>query len=380
MGLQDRRYGPSEGESGFRRALRRIFVEGDNFFGWSLPLFRVAGIDVRIHIIYVVIIITRLLWSAKPDALGFRLELFLQVTLFVLVLLHEFGHCLACRKIGGEADQILMWPLGGLAYCRPPHNWKAALVTTIGGPAVNLALIPVFGGVIMALGGGWDSLTFNVFDPRTAYMADWYKFDASYLHYMLGTAYVANLYLFLFNMCLVMFPMDAGRILQELLWRRIGYRRSMMVATNVGIVLACLVGVFSLVSNNNLLFGIAVFAGITSFFERRRVMMLEDEAEYDLGRPSDYGYGPRAPRAEPDDSTGERRRYEQARKRQQADSAHQAEVDRVLAKIAESGMGSLSRAERRVLERETERRRNQESTGGGGGGAGGGRRGAGTIE
>lgn len=380
MGIQDRRYQPSEGESGFRRALRRIFVEGDNFFGWSLPLFRVAGINVRIHIIYIVIIITRLLWSAKPDALGFRLELFVQVTLFVLVLLHEFGHCIACRKVGGEADQILMWPLGGLAMCRPPHDWKPALITTIGGPAVNLALIPVFGGVILALGGGWDALVFNVFDPRTAYMAEWYRFDASYLHYMLGAAYVANLYLFLFNMCLVMFPMDAGRILQELLWRRIGYRRSMLVATNTGMVLACVVGVFALVSNNNILFGVAVFAGITCFVERRRVMMLEDEGEYDLGRPSDYGYGPRAARSEQEGSSEERRRYEKARKRQQADAAHQAEVDRVLAKIAEAGMGSLSRSERKVLERETERKRKQGGADAGGGGGGGGRRGAGAID
>lgn len=365
MGFQDRRYQPPEEESGFRKALRRIFVEGDNFYGWSLPLFRVAGINVRIHILYIVMIITSLLWPVNPGAMGFRLALFFQLMLFSLVLLHEFGHCIACRKVGGDADQILMWPLGGLAYCRPPHNWKAAFVTTIGGPGVNLALIPILGGAILALGGGWDVLLFNVFDRSSAYNAVWYRFDTSYLRFMLGTAYQANLYLFLFNMCLVMFPMDAGRILQELLWRKLGYRRSMLIATNVGVVMACIVGVFALVTASNLLFGIAVFAGITSFVERRRVMMLEDQAEYDLGRPSEYGYGPRSPRVEEDDSAEERRRYEKARKRQQADSAHQAEVDRVLAKIAESGMGSLTRSERKVLERETERKRNQGGSGGG---------------
>lgn len=32
------------------------------------------------------------------------------------VLIHELGHSLAARKVGGTADGILLWPLGGLAY------------------------------------------------------------------------------------------------------------------------------------------------------------------------------------------------------------------------------------------------------------------------
>ena len=41
------------------------------------------------------------------------------------VLLHEFGHVAACRSTGGEADEILMWPLGGLAFTRPVNDFKA---------------------------------------------------------------------------------------------------------------------------------------------------------------------------------------------------------------------------------------------------------------
>ncbi|MCH7765652.1 MAG: M50 family metallopeptidase [Acidobacteria bacterium] len=55
--------------------------------------------------------------------------------LFVVVLVHEFGHCFGARYTGGEADEILIWPLGGLAYASPPHNAKAHMITTVAGPA-----------------------------------------------------------------------------------------------------------------------------------------------------------------------------------------------------------------------------------------------------
>lgn len=42
--------------------------------------------------------------------------LLLGPVLLATVLIHELGHCLAARSVGGRAEQILLWPLGGLAY------------------------------------------------------------------------------------------------------------------------------------------------------------------------------------------------------------------------------------------------------------------------
>ena len=44
------------------------------------------------------------------------------LALFLIVLMHEFGHSLACRSVGGRADRILLWPLGGAAFVKPPHR------------------------------------------------------------------------------------------------------------------------------------------------------------------------------------------------------------------------------------------------------------------
>src|SRR5207245_10576236 len=65
------------------------------------------------------------------------------LALFLIVLLHEYGHALACRQVGGRADQIVLWPLGGVAYVNPPPRPGATLWSIAAGPLVNVALLPV---------------------------------------------------------------------------------------------------------------------------------------------------------------------------------------------------------------------------------------------
>ena len=60
--------------------------------------------------------------------------------LWVSVLLHEFGHIYGARLTGGSGNEILLWPLGGLAFVRPAGTLKSQLISTGGGPLVNLAL------------------------------------------------------------------------------------------------------------------------------------------------------------------------------------------------------------------------------------------------
>ncbi len=68
------------------------------------------------------------------------------LALFLIVMLHEFGHALACRQVGGTANQIVLWPLGGVAYVDPPPRPGATLWSIAAGPLVNVALLPVLFG------------------------------------------------------------------------------------------------------------------------------------------------------------------------------------------------------------------------------------------
>lgn len=368
MGWQDRRYDDSSGGGGgaFTRALKRIFVEGDNFFSWAVPFFTFKGIRVKIHIFYIVFIAIQLISSLRLDTAGLMFKVFGMAAMFTLVLLHEFGHCFGCRRVGGEADEIVMWPLGGLAMCRPPHHWKAALFTTLAGPGVNLALIPVFGGALLLAGAEVQSLLLN---PLTGYPwqpSRWLLFDAAYWKYALWALYSMNAYLFLFNMLLVMFPMDAGRIFQELLWRKLGYRKSMTIATNVGLVMAVIVGILAVSFGLQQLLMIAVFCGMTCFQERRKNAMMEDDFAFNLGTPSEFGYGPRPARQRSPASIAAPvpdRSFEIAAARQRKEQERQAEVDRILEKIRKEGMASLSRSERKALQEETDRKNRAAGTG-----------------
>ena len=66
------------------------------------------------------------------------------LALFLIVLIHEFGHQLACRSVGGQTHDIVLWPLGGVAYVSPPQRPGAQLWSIAAGPLVNVVLIPVF--------------------------------------------------------------------------------------------------------------------------------------------------------------------------------------------------------------------------------------------
>jgi Zn-dependent protease len=132
------------------------------------------------------------------------------------VLLHEFGHALACRQVGGRADCIVLWPLGGIALVDPPPRAGAVLWSIAAGPLVNLGLVPVTAAMLgLAWRAGWE---------ETA--PDFFRF--------LEMLLLMNAVLLIFNL-LPIYPLDGGQILQALLWFLIGRGPSLLVASVLGL-------------------------------------------------------------------------------------------------------------------------------------------------
>src|SRR5437588_4221140 len=124
----------------------------------SLRLFRVGGIDLFLHWSWFLAAAFEISGGTKSyssrtwNALEY-------LALFLIVTLHEFGHALACRQVGGKADQIVLWPLGGVAYVAPPPRPGATLWSIAAGPLVNVALLLVLTVLVLGLkswGGGLD--------------------------------------------------------------------------------------------------------------------------------------------------------------------------------------------------------------------------------
>jgi Zn-dependent protease len=177
----------------------------------SFHLFRVAGINVYLHWTWFLVAFYEVQGQrGRYSSVAWNILEYL--ALFLIVLLHEFGHAFACRQVGGVANRIMLWPLGGVAYVDPPQRPGAMLWSIAAGPLVNVLLLPILWGVYaFGRAHGW------IFT-----MHDTYVFARSVLSIDLG--------LLVFNL-LPVYPLDGGQILRSLLWFGLGRGRSLMVTT-----------------------------------------------------------------------------------------------------------------------------------------------------
>jgi Zn-dependent protease len=207
----------------------------------SIPLFRLAGVSVSLHYSWFLIAIYRLqrgsIWADYSSMIWNVLEL---LALFLIVLAHEFGHALACRQVGGKADQIMLWPFGGVAYVDPPQRPGATLWSIAAGPLVNVVLIPIL--YLAALGVGSTGLASATTD----------------LSQFLWAVFKINLSLLVFNI-LPVYPLDGGQILRSLLWFIVGKAHSLLVVVVVGVL--GIIGFFALA-----FFSHSVWLGIMSVY------------------------------------------------------------------------------------------------------------------
>ncbi len=327
-----------DNQSGWRGVLRRVFGDGENPLAWGVTLYSAWGIRVRIHLLFVFYILAELIRSLLPDQPGLIYIAPLLIALFGLVLLHEYGHCLVCRAVGGEADEILMWPLGGLASCIPPHRWRAHFWTAAGGPLVNAVLLVPLALAAYAVTGSVAAVVFNPFNPMlTAGLISATSNTVLVLKLFVWSLHYANLLLLAFNLIVPMYPMDAGRLLQAGLWAKVGYRESMQISAIVGLAVAGLLAVIAITFDGmQRLLAVALLGGLVCYMELRRLKFEMGEDAFTISYDDDAE--DEAP------SRAEQRRRERL-------EAEKAEIDRILAKISATGMKSLTRKEKRTLER-----------------------------
>jgi len=225
-----------------------------NLQNGGIRLFRMFGITVYLHWMWFLVAVYEVttLKERYHSPLWAVLE---YLAIFLIVLLHEFGHALACRSVGGTAERIILWPLGGVAFVSPPPRPGPMLWSIVAGPLVNVLLIPVTVALYYLARRGILPV----------------QRDALTLFYAVA---VINIVILCFNI-LPLYPLDGGKILWSLLWFLMGRWYSLMVATVIGLVgsIALIAGAAYL--GNNWLVVMAAYQAVSSWksFQQARQMV-----------------------------------------------------------------------------------------------------------
>ncbi len=344
MGWEDRPYYRDRGAGGSLSNPLMWLMTG------SVPLFTAWGIRVRAHAVMVVYAALVLIFGFGYPGFTLQDRVIYTTSLFGIVLLHEFGHCFTARAVGGTADDILMHPLGGLAFASPPHRPLPTFLTVAGGPGVNVVICLVCG-VIMWLATG--DVPGNPFRPAPPSL---FRINPTWLNvvWYVFWIYVVSYQLLIFNL-MPIFPLDGGQMLQAALWPKLGYYKSMMFSTTTGMVGAVLGAMIALAFAN---LGLAILAvmGFMNCLNLRRQLqaagpeLMEDQVDYSAAYES-----PARRRKGPSRWAARRAAKERERERDE-----QASIDAILAKVSAKGMNSLTWWEKRTLKRATERQRKRD--------------------
>jgi Zn-dependent protease len=328
----------------------------------SVPLFTAFRIRVRMHASLLIFIVLILLGALQVGTLADRL--ISAGALFTIVLLHEFGHCFAARWVGGDAEEIIMHPLGGLALASAPKRPWPTFVTVAGGPAVNLVICAITGTILWLAFGmiPWNPM--SVQSLERVYREGMENFASSFdtwgrwvlwIHFMSWGLFVFNL--------LPVYPLDGGQMVQSILWPKFGYYKSMLFAATTGIVGGVLMIAVGIAALNFFLLLIGVM-GVMNCVQLRRMLLAEGPwgfQDEDSPYAESLGLGvytKSASQTKP--KRVSQRAIKRAKQREDAERAEREQVDQILAKVSANGMNSLSWWEKRTLKRATERQRKRE--------------------
>jgi Zn-dependent protease len=226
---------------------------------WSFRIARIAGIEIRIHFTFLLLLaFFGWVYARQGGAAAAVQGIVFILVLFLCVLLHEFGHALAALRYGIHTPDITLLPIGGVARLqRMPDRPLEELVVAIAGPLVNVVIAAA---IWLGLGAARHLFRFGA--------------DLGNPHIpMLVQIGVINVWLVLFNL-IPAFPMDGGRVLRALLATRMNYARATNIAATVGQFIAFLFGFWGLFGNPLLIF-IALFVYMGAAQEAAMTQMRE---------------------------------------------------------------------------------------------------------
>ncbi len=220
---------------------------------WSFRVLDVAGIPIRIHgTFFLILILGAYQWGSMTGTLmGAVFGIVLMALLFVCVTLHELGHSLVAKVFGIPVRQIVLLPLGGIAQItKNPEKPLHELLIAVAGPLVNVVIAIL---LLAALGFSAAPQMLTGHGMLPGEMS-----NTPSLTTLLSWLLMANVSLALFNL-IPAFPLDGGRVFRALMAMFIGYPRATRLASASGQFIAIILGIYAVLNSQFLLALVAVF-------------------------------------------------------------------------------------------------------------------------
>jgi len=175
---------------------------------WSIPLARVLGVELRLHLTFfflLVFVLAQVLQNKASMAVSILTTASVVLAIIASVFIHELGHLIVAARHGALPRSVILLPIGGVQFRdgseelhRPSKHVEIAIA--LGGPIMNLAL---------ALGG---LLAFMLLHRNVDLLAQPLLTSGSLTKTLIWT----NAFIALLNL-VPAYPLDGGRILRALL-------------------------------------------------------------------------------------------------------------------------------------------------------------------
>jgi Zn-dependent protease len=327
----------------------------DNLLYWSVSCGNWFMTHVRVSLLFPLLLIC-LVYNP-----GLKVGLLFGGVLFVSLLIHEFAHILAVRATGGVGNEILIWPLGGLAFVQPAGNFRSQFLTPAAGPLSNLAVCAATAYPVWRSGQGLALLNPLVFPSVTL--------GPSLASDVLVLTFWCNWMLLLANLVPV-FPLDGIRMLLALLKNRSDVESAAETAIRVSFTVAAMIMIGGLLLSSPWVVFLGAVVLLLTLFEWIQMRTSETLDDSFMGYDFSQGYTSLERSARQNQPaarrrTGwlqawrERRRADRERRARLEDEQVQQQLDAILEKVHLYGIGSLSDAERRQLNRVSARLRDR---------------------
>jgi Zn-dependent protease len=248
---------------------------------WSFRAFRLFRTDVRIHWSLPAYLVFYLFRSSDADFTPFAFFLWVvlpMLLLFASVVCHEFGHVFAARRLGQRTGSMILTPIGGMVMVAEGPTPRVELFVAAAGPLVNLGIAAIACSIYLATGGPFGAELLFPFGGHALINGLWLR--GAYVHFSLADLVQTNAGLFLFNVLLVAYPLDGGRMLFSFLWKRRGRRRALDLSCRIAQGIAFAMGAIGLALARTGLVVIAVLVFFQAASTRRQLELMPEGGDF----------------------------------------------------------------------------------------------------